>query len=52
MSWIRIPAKLSEFSYTLFIYWRINFFKKISFRKINYFLMFGSVIENKLENTF
>ena len=28
------------------------FFFKVNFRKMNYFLMFGSVMKNKLENTF
>ena len=28
------------------------FFKKNEFQKMNYFLMFGSVMKNKLENTF
>ena len=29
-----------------FFYWKVNF------EKVNYFLMFGSVMKNKLENTF
>ena len=29
-----------------------NFFLKINYKKINYFLIFDSVIKNKLENTF
>jgi hypothetical protein len=29
-----------------------SFFWKINFKKVNYFLMFGSVMENKLENIF
>jgi len=29
-----------------------SFFKKINSRKINYFLIFGSVMKNKLENIF
>jgi hypothetical protein len=29
-----------------------NFFFKMNFRKINYFLIFGNIMENKLENTF
>jgi len=28
------------------------FFWKVNFRKVNYFLMFGSVMKNKLENFF
>jgi hypothetical protein len=32
-------------------FWRMNF-KKVNSEKVNYFLIFGSVIENKLENTF
>jgi hypothetical protein len=31
---------------------KINFFFKVNFRKVNYFPMFGSVMETKLENTF
>jgi hypothetical protein len=29
-----------------------SFFLKVNFRKINYFLMFGSVMKNKLKNIF
>jgi hypothetical protein len=29
-----------------------NFFFKVNFGKVNYFIMFGSVMEKKLENTF
>ena len=29
-----------------------NFFLKINYEKVNYFLIFGSVIKNKLESTF
>jgi hypothetical protein len=29
-----------------------NYFFKVNFKKMNYFSMFGSVIKNKLENTF
>jgi hypothetical protein len=36
----------------LFVCWKIIFLKKINFRKVNYFPMFGSVMENKLGNTF
>jgi len=36
----------------LFICWKVSFFFKVNFGKVNYFLMFGSVMENKLENTF
>jgi len=32
--------------------WKVVFFWKVNFGKVNYFLMFGSVMENKLENTF
>jgi hypothetical protein len=44
-------------SKTPFVCWKVVFFwkvdfKKINFGKVNYFLMFGSVMENKLENTF
>ena len=29
-----------------------NFFLKVNLEKMNYFLMFGSVMKNKLKNTF
>jgi hypothetical protein len=29
-----------------------NYFFKVNLKKMNYFSMFGSVIKNKLENTF
>jgi hypothetical protein len=35
-----------------FVCWKVVFLKKMNSGKINYFPMFGSVIENKLENTF
>ena len=28
------------------------FFKKINSRKVNYFLIFGNIVKNKLKNTF
>jgi hypothetical protein len=31
---------------------QLNFFLKVNLKKVNYFLMFGSVMKNKLENTF
>jgi hypothetical protein len=34
------------------IYWKVIFLKKLNFKKINYFLIFDSIIKNKLENTF
>jgi len=34
----------------LFVCWKIIIFFKVNFKKINYFLMFGSVMKNKLEN--
>jgi cytochrome c oxidase subunit IV len=37
---------------TLFVCWKVVFFLKVNSRKVNYFSMFGSVMENKLENTF
>jgi len=35
-----------------FIYWKIVSFWKVNSGKVNYFLMFDSVMENKLKNTF
>jgi hypothetical protein len=32
-------------------FWKVNS-GKVNSRKVNYFSMFGSVMENKLENTF
>jgi hypothetical protein len=37
---------------TLFVCWKVVFFLKMNSGKVNYFPMFGSVMENKLENTF
>jgi len=34
-----------------FVCWKLVFFK-VNFKKVNYFSMFGSVMKNKLENTF
>ena len=31
---------------------KVVFFLKVNSRKVNYFLMFGNVMENKLENSF
>jgi hypothetical protein len=47
----------SEIIQGLFVYWKVFFlkkvnFEKVNFEKLNYFSMFGSVMENKLENTF
>jgi len=36
----------------LFVCWKVVFFWKVNSEKVNYFLMFGSVMKNKLENTF
>jgi len=36
----------------MFVCWKVVFFFKVSFEKVNYFLIFGGVIENKLENIF
>jgi len=38
--------------YDMFVYWKVIFFFKVNSGKINYFSMFGSVMKNKLENTF
>jgi hypothetical protein len=35
-----------------FVCWKIVSFWKVNSGKVNCFLMFGSVMENKLENTF
>jgi hypothetical protein len=40
-----------------FVCWKVVFFwkvnsKKVNSEKVNYFLMFGSVMKNKLENNF
>jgi len=43
---------LSFNSFASFVCWKVIFFKKINFEKVNYFSMFGSVMKNKLENTF
>jgi len=37
---------------TPFVCWKVVFFWKVNSRKVNYFLMFDSVMENKLENVF
>jgi hypothetical protein len=39
-------------SKTPFVCWKVVFFWKVNFKKVNYFSMFGSVMENKLENIF
>ena len=36
----------------MFVCWKVVSFWKVNSGKVNYFLMFGSVMENKLENTF
>ena len=36
----------------LLVCWKVVFFSKVNFGKVNYFLMFDSVMKNKLENTF
>jgi hypothetical protein len=38
--------------YAMFVYWKVIIFFKVNSGKINYFSMFGSVMKNKLENTF
>jgi len=35
-----------------FVCWKVVSFWKVNFEKVNYFSMFGSVMENKLENIF
>ena len=35
-----------------FVSWKVVSFWKVNSRKVNYFPMFGSVMENKLENIF
>jgi hypothetical protein len=35
-----------------FVCWKVVFFWKVNSGKVNYFPMFGSVMKNKLENTF
>ena len=42
---------------TPFVCWKVVYFWKVNYikvnsRKVNYFLMFGSIMKNKLENTF
>jgi hypothetical protein len=37
---------------SIFFWWKVVFFWKVNFKKINYFSMFGNIIENKLENIF
>jgi len=44
--------RLNGFYLDLFVCWKIVFFWKVNFRKVNYFLMFCSVMENKLKNIF
>ena len=49
-----LPKKNLHFLYG-FIYllkFFFFFFRKVNFRKVNYFLIFDSVMKNKLENTF
>jgi hypothetical protein len=53
---IRDP-EITNYIKDLFICCKVIFFKKMNFKKVNsgkvnYFLMFGSVVENRLENTF
>ena len=47
-----IHAKYQEQKKTKapFFCWKVVFFMKVNSRKVNYFLMFGSVMKNKLEN--
>ena len=35
-----------------FVCWKVVFFWKVNFRKVNYFPIFGSIMKNKLENIF
>jgi hypothetical protein len=37
---------------SLFVCWKVVSFWKVNSEKVNYFLMFASVMENKLKNTF
>ena len=50
------PSPLVIFSETFsrspFVCWKLNFFLKVNFRKVNYFMMFDGVMKIKLENTF
>jgi len=39
-------------THTPFVCWKVVFFLKVNFEKMNYFFMFGSVMKNKLENIF
>ena len=39
------------FARKVVFFWKVNF-EKMNFGKVNYFPMFGSVMGNKLENTF
>jgi len=51
----RVPRSFLVFVFHfLFVYRKIVFFrnKKMNFRKVKYFLMFGGIMESKLENTF
>ena len=45
---VRLEIMLPE---KVFFFFEINF-EKINLKKMNYFSIFGSVIENKLENIF
>jgi hypothetical protein len=41
-----------NYNKVMFVCWKVVSFWKVNSGKVNYFLMFGSVMENKLENTF
>ena len=42
---------VDRFSKALFVCLKVVFFWKVNSGKVNYFLMFGSLMKNKLENT-
>ena len=50
----KIQSKKTQYKITQapFVCWKVVFFWKVNSGKMNYFSMFGSVMENKLENTF
>jgi hypothetical protein len=54
---LRIPNKSQHINQwknisAPFVWWKIVSFRKVNSGKVNYFLMFGSVMKNKLENIF
>jgi hypothetical protein len=40
------------FNIAPFVYWKVVSFWKVNSEKVNYFLMFDSVMKNKFENIF